>query len=92
MEKFACGLVLGCVAGALLTANNYKMRTLVRKTQEEMKAKFDKMMDEKIQAAEDLTDEIKESAAKAAEQAAEKGEETLGKMKKAAKKAAKKAD
>ena len=88
MEKFACGVVIGCVAGALLTANNYKMRTLVRKTQEEMKAKFDKMMDEKIQATEDLTDEIKESA----ENVAQKGEETFSNIKKAAKKAAKKSE
>ncbi|MBQ9714213.1 MAG: hypothetical protein IJV83_02710 [Clostridia bacterium] len=87
MEKFACGLVLGCIGGALLTANNYKMRTLVRKTQEEMKAKFDKMIDEKIQAAEELTEEIKESAEKAAETVAEKSQETLNKVKKVAKKA-----
>ena len=86
MEKFACGLVIGCVAGALLTANNYKMRALVRKTQEEMKAKFDKMMDEKIKTTEELTEEIKESAVDCAEKVAEKGEETLSKMKKAVKK------
>ena len=85
MEKFACGVVIGCVAGALLTANNYKMRTLVRKTQEEMKAKFDKMMDDKIQATEELTDEIKESAQELAQDASEK-------IKKAAKKAAKKSE
>ena len=86
MEKFACGLVIGCMAGALLTANNYKMRALVHKTQEEMKAKFDKMMDEKIKATEELTEEIKESAVDVAEKVAEKGEETLSKMKKAVKK------
>lgn len=92
MEKFACGLIVGCLAGALLTANNYKMRTLVRKTQDEMKAKFDKMMDEKIQAAKELTDEIKEGVANAAEKVADKGEDALKKMKKSAKKAAEKSE
>ena len=86
MQKFICGLAIGCMAGALLTANNYKMRTLVRKTQEEMKAKFDKMMDEKIKATEELTDEIKESAVDCTEKVAEKGEETFSKMKKTVKK------
>ena len=64
----------------------------MRKTQEEMKAKFDKMMDEKIKATEELTDDIKESAANAAEKVAEKGEEAFSDMKKAAKKAAKKSE
>lgn len=50
MEKFILGVVVGSVAGALLTANNYKMRTLVKKSQEEVQAKLDKLMDEKIQA------------------------------------------
>ena len=50
MEKFMLGVVVGGVAGALLTANNYKMRTLVKKSQEEVQAKLDKLMDEKIQA------------------------------------------
>ena len=50
MEKFILGVVVGGVAGALLTANNYKMRTLVKKSQEEVQAKLDKLMDEKIQA------------------------------------------
>ncbi len=55
MEKFAIGVLLGGLAGALLTANNYKMRTLVKKGQEEVRCKLDKMMDEKI-------DEMEESA------------------------------
>ena len=50
MEKFILGVLVGSVAGALLTANNYKMRTLVKKSQEEVQAKLDKLMDEKIQA------------------------------------------
>ena len=48
MEKFAIGLALGALGGALLTANNYKMRTLVKKTQQEAQNKLDKMIDEKL--------------------------------------------
>ena len=64
MEKFAIGVLLGMVGGAVLTANNYKMRTLVKKSQQEVQAKLDKLMDEKIQDLEDgakaLADEVKE--------------------------------
>ena len=69
MEKFALGLVLGAVGGALATANSYKMRTLVRKTQEEVQAKLDQMMEEKIRAMEAMTDEIKTETAEAAQEA-----------------------
>ena len=48
MEKFAIGLALGCLGGALLVTNNYKMRTLVRKSQEEVQNKLDELMDEKL--------------------------------------------
>ena len=68
MEKFITGAALGVLAGALLTANNYKMRTLVRKGQEEISAKFDKVMDEKIEA-------LEKSAKKVKQQAEEKVEE-----------------
>ena len=52
MEKFTIGLVLGGIGGALLTANNYKMRTLVKKSQEEVQKKLDGFMDDKITAME----------------------------------------
>jgi hypothetical protein len=52
MEKFAIGLLVGGAIGAVLTANNYKMRTLVRKAQQEMQNKLDTMMDERICAME----------------------------------------
>ncbi len=48
MEKFALGLAVGLVGGALATANSYKMRALVRKTQQEVQAKLDEVMDEKL--------------------------------------------
>lgn len=53
MEKFAIGFLLGGLSGALLIANNYKMRTLVKKGQEEVQNKLDSMMDEKILAMEE---------------------------------------
>ena len=58
MEKFLIGALLGGVAGALLTANNYKMRTLVKKSQEEAQAKFDKFMDDRIEDLEDRLQNI----------------------------------
>ena len=62
MEKFTIGLVIGGIGGALLTANNYKMRTLIKKGQEEVQSKLDKLMDEKIQEMEKGVDTLKEKA------------------------------
>ena len=59
MEKFIFGVALGGLAGALLTANNYKMRTIVKKSQEEVQSKLDKLMDEKIEALEKGAKEVK---------------------------------
>ena len=73
MEKFVVGLLLGGVCGALLTANNYKMRTLVRKGQEEVQAKLDELKDEKIRAFEEKEQEKKEEKS---EENAEKASET----------------
>lgn len=50
MEKFCLGLALGMAGGALIVANNYKARSLVKKGQQEIMDKMDKMMDEKLQA------------------------------------------
>ena len=65
MEKFAIGFILGGLGGALLVANNYKMRTLVRKGQEEVQAKLDKLMDEKIEAMETAVETVKETVSEA---------------------------
>lgn len=62
MEKFAIGLVLGGLGGALLVANNYKMRTLVKKGQEEVLAKLNQLMDEKIEMMESDTESIEPDA------------------------------
>ena len=79
MEKFAIGMIFGGMLGAVLCANNYKMRTLVKKGQEEVQTKLNQMMDEKIQAMEQATDEI-----------AEKAEEKADDMKRTVKKVFKK--
>ncbi len=62
MEKFAIGAVIGGVLGALLVTNNYKMRSLVKKGQEEVQAKLDTMMDEKLQKLEKKGKALKDKA------------------------------
>ena len=47
MEKLFClGVVIGMVGGALLVANSYKARSLVKKSQAEILDKMDEMMGE----------------------------------------------
>ena len=55
-------MLLGVVGGALLVSNNYKMRTLVRKGQQEVQAKFDQMLDDKIRMADKAVDKIQDEA------------------------------
>ena len=81
MEKFAIGLAVGGLCGALLVANNYKMRTFIKKAQDEAMAKFDKAMDEKIKAMEDGAEEIKEQAKETAENVKENVKSLLKKKK-----------
>lgn len=54
MEKFTIGLVMGGVIGALCTANNYKIRTLVKKGQKEMQDKLDAVMDKTLDAMDEM--------------------------------------
>ncbi len=61
MEKFAIGMLLGMVGGAVVTANNYKMRTLVKKGQREVQEKLDKLIDEKLQELENDSQELTET-------------------------------
>lgn len=52
MEKMFClGVALGMVGGALIVANNYKARSLVKKSQREV---ID-MLDERLQAMENAS-------------------------------------
>ena len=53
MEKLFClGLVFGAVGGALIVANSYKARALVKKSQADIVQKMDEMMDEKLKGSE----------------------------------------
>ena len=52
MEKFTIGVLVGGLGGALLVANSFKTRMLVKKCQDEVKNRVGEMMDEKIQALE----------------------------------------
>lgn len=62
MEKIFClGLVMGAVGGALLVANSYKARSLVKKSQSEVMQKVNDMMDEKLQANSNGNDSEKKS-------------------------------
>ena len=84
MEKFLVGAMVGGLCGALLVTNNYKMRTLVKKGQEEVQAKLDKLMDEKIEQVQDATEELKTEAKEKAEEVKtavkEKAEEVKEKL------------
>ena len=53
MEKFAIGLLMGSVIGAVCVTNNYKIRTLVKKGQLEMQEKLDAVMDKAIDTQDD---------------------------------------
>ena len=49
MEKMFCiGLVFGMLGGALIVANSYKARSLVKKSQSEFLQKMDDMMEERL--------------------------------------------
>ena len=65
MEKLFClGIALGMVGGALLVANSYKVRCLVKKSQSEMMQKFDEIVDEKLKGEQKSQEETPEKKSK----------------------------
>ncbi len=52
MEKFIFGLAVGMTAGAVLVANNCKLRNLVKKNQEDLMEKAECYIDEKLEQLE----------------------------------------
>ena len=72
MEKFAVGVAVGAICGALLVANNYKMRMLVKKSQAEIADKLDKMIDEKIEEVAYQTRKIKDEIVEKKDEIVEK--------------------
>ena len=52
MEKFFFGAIVGMAAGALLVANNCKLRNLVKKNQEDLMEKAENYIDTKLEELE----------------------------------------
>ncbi len=48
MEKFILGLAVGMAGGALIVANNCKLRKLVKKNQDELMQKAESYIDDKL--------------------------------------------
>lgn len=48
MEKFILGLALGMAGGALIVANNCKLRNLVKKNQDDVMQKAEQYIDNKL--------------------------------------------
>ena len=63
MEKMFClGVMLGALGGALLIANSYKMRSLVKKSQAEFVEKVNQVMDEKLNCTNGQCDQKQQEA------------------------------
>jgi len=52
VEKFILGAVLGMAGGALIVANNCKVRNLVKKNQEDLMQKAEQYIDSKLEKME----------------------------------------
>lgn len=61
MEKFIFGLAIGMVGGALLVANNYKLRSLVKKNQDDVMKKAEQYIDSKLEDLESKQESSPES-------------------------------
>lgn len=61
MEKFILGAIVGMAGGALLVANNCKLRNLVKKNQDDLMKKAEQYIDEKLDQLEKKTEEVLES-------------------------------
>ncbi len=57
-KNFVCGLILGMLGGALVVANSYKARKLVKDGQEEIKNKVCEMTEKKENKKQDDYDEL----------------------------------
>ena len=49
MEKFIFGVALGMAGGALMVANNCKLRNLVKKNQDDLMQKAEQYIDSKLE-------------------------------------------
>lgn len=64
MDKFIFGLAIGLAGGALVVANNCKVRALVKKNQEEVMNKAENYIDTKLDELEKKTAKSSEKSAK----------------------------
>lgn len=55
MEKFILGLAAGMAGGALLVANNCKLRNLIKKNQEDVMKKCEQYIDRKLEQFDEKT-------------------------------------
>lgn len=80
MEKFLIGALVGGIAGALVVSNNAKMRTLVKKGEDELKEKVGSMVDEKLSAMLKKCNDAKSAAqeSQTGEQQAQGGDSAPG--------------
>lgn len=60
MEKFILGAALGMAGGALLVANNCKLRNLVKKNQDDLLQKAEQYIDSKLEKMEKKVEDITE--------------------------------
>ena len=58
MEKFILGVALGMAGGALMVANNCKLRNLVKKNQDYLMKKAEKLIDTKLEKLEQMTESM----------------------------------
>ena len=58
MEKFILGVAIGMAGGALMVANNCKLRNLVKKNQDDLMKKAEKLIDTKLEKLEQMTESM----------------------------------
>ena len=58
MEKFILGVALGMAGGALMVANNCKLRNIVKKNQDDLMKKAEKLIDTKLEKLEQMTESM----------------------------------
>ena len=58
MEKFMLGVAIGMAGGALMVANNCKLRNLVKKNQDDLMKKAEKLIDTKLEKLEQMTESM----------------------------------
>ena len=61
MEKFILGAIVGMAGGALIVANNCKLRNLVKKNQEDLMKKAEQYIDGKLDQLEKKTEKVLQS-------------------------------